>query len=430
MRRTPMAALTAAGLALALAACGSSSDGSTTTSSKSVDPAKISGTVTWWDTSDAKVEAPTFKALIAQFQAQYPNVKVNYVNVPFADAQNKFATAAQSGNGAPDVIRSDVGWVTQWASQGYLAPLDGTYAVDNPGDYLPNPLSSTKYNGKTYALPQVTDTLALLYNKDLLKKAGHDTPPATMDQLKQYALDVKAKEPGVSGLTLNVDAYFLLPFIYGEGGNLVDSATKKITIADPAATAGIQRVADLIKAGAAPKPAITDSYTAAETAFKSGKTAMIFNGPWSMTDNLTGTAFKDAANLGVAPVPAGSAKAGAPVGGHDYAVYAGSKNLDADYAFVRFMSSAQSQATVAGKLGLLPTRTSAYSLPEASGSALVKEFQPLMSTTVPRAWIPEAGLLFDPLLTQYQNLVTGKADAAAATKATADKYKNILKGWS
>src|SRR6266568_7319659 len=127
MRRTPMAALTAAGLALALAACGSSGSGSKTTTGKSVDPAKVSGTVTWWDTSDAKIEAPTFKTLIADFQAKYPNVKVNDVNVPFADAQNKFATAAQSGSGVPDVIRSDVGWVAQWASQGYLAPLGGTY---------------------------------------------------------------------------------------------------------------------------------------------------------------------------------------------------------------------------------------------------------------------------------------------------------------
>ena len=41
--------------------------------------------------------------------------------------------------------------------------------------------ASGKYGGKTYAVPQVTDTLGLLYNKKLLSEAGHDAPPATIN---------------------------------------------------------------------------------------------------------------------------------------------------------------------------------------------------------------------------------------------------------
>lgn len=96
-------------------------------------------------------------------------------------------------------------------------------------------------------------------------------------------------------------------------------------------------------------------------------------------------------------------RAGAPTGGHDYAVYAGSKNLAASYGFVRFMASAQSQVAVTKRLGLLPTRTSAYA--QVADAPQVRLFNPAIDKEIPRQWIPEGGLLFDPLLQGYQELV-------------------------
>jgi arabinogalactan oligomer/maltooligosaccharide transport system substrate-binding protein len=235
----------------------------------------------------------------------------------------------------------------------------------------------------------------------------------------------------VDGLALNVDAYFLLPFIYGEGGDLLDVSSKKITVASAQSTAGVKIVEDLIKSGAAAKPAIQDSYTNAEAAFKDGKVAMIFNGPWANTDNLSGKVFKsDPENFGVAPVPAGSAKTGAPTGGHDYAVYAGSKSLDASYLFVKFMDSAESQAKIAGKLGLLPTRQSAAGLPDAKANDMIGKWQVPMTKAVDRPWIPEGGQLFQPLLETYQKLAAGQATAEQVTQDTAKAYQGLLKGWS
>ncbi|GII27880.1 extracellular solute-binding protein [Planotetraspora mira] len=429
MRRVISAVVVAAALALAASACGGSDTG-TGTPQQSVAPADVSGEVTWWDTSDATTEAPAFQELIKNFEAKYPKIKVNYVNVPFAEARDKFKTAAQSGAGAPDVLRTDVGWVAEFASLGYLAPLDGTPALVNPEEFLPSPAASGKYGGKTYGVPQVTDTLGLLYNKELLKKAGYDAPPATMADLKKVALDVKSKA-GADGLALNVDAYFLLPFIYGEGGDFVDVPNKKITISSPQTTAGVKLVEDLITSGATVKPALQDSYTNAETAFKEGKVAMIFNGPWSNADNLGGKVFKDDPdNFGVAPVPAGTVKAGSPVGGHDYTVYAGSKNLAASYLFVQFMDSTESQAAIAGKLGLLPTRTSAYTAPEATANPKIAQWQKPMESAVERPWIPEAASLFQPLVEGYQKLAGGQTSTEPMLKDVATAYQGILKGWS
>lgn len=144
MRRAFSAATIVAALALAVAACGGgdTGDGGTAAApaqSAAADPLKISGEITWWDTVRPDSEGPTFQALIKDFQAKYPNIKVKYVNVPSDQAQNQFQTAAQAGTGAPDVIRSEVAWTSQFASLGYLQPLDGSRAVENEADFLPGP---------------------------------------------------------------------------------------------------------------------------------------------------------------------------------------------------------------------------------------------------------------------------------------------------
>ncbi|MEU6712008.1 extracellular solute-binding protein [Nonomuraea sp. NPDC046802] len=429
MRRHLAAAAVAAAITLVISACGGGGGQDAAPAAPVSDPSKISGEVTWWDTTRPDSEGPTFQALIKEFEAAYPQIKVKYVNVPSDQAQNQFQTAAQAGSGAPDVIRSEVAWTPQFASLGYLQPLDGTRAVDKQEDFLPGPLSSTKYDGKTYAVPQVTDTLALIYNKRLLKEAGHTEAPKTVAELKQAALDVKEKT-GAAGLALNVDSYFLLPFMYGEGGDLLDVANKKVVVNSPANVKAIETVADLISSGAAPKPATTESYANAMTALKEGKAAMIYNGPWALSEIHQGKEFQDKANLGIAPVPAGSVKAGAPTGGWNLAIYAGSKNIPAAYEFVRFMTTAQAQAKIAKEISLLPTRPSAYADPAVQGNADVAVFKPIMDTAVPRPWIPEGGQLFQPLLEGYQALVGGKSAPPDMLKMVDERYRGIMKGWS
>ncbi|MFD7944992.1 extracellular solute-binding protein, partial [Streptomyces sp. NPDC059744] len=141
MRRGITATALVAALALAATACGSDdkSDGSSKSSGE------LSGTVTWWDTSTVGSEDKVFKKIAEDFEKQHPKVDVKYVNVPFGEAQNKFKNAAQSGSGAPDVIRSEVAWTPEFADLGYLAPLDGTPALQKADDFLKQAAASTKY---------------------------------------------------------------------------------------------------------------------------------------------------------------------------------------------------------------------------------------------------------------------------------------------
>ncbi|MET9621463.1 extracellular solute-binding protein [Streptomyces sp. NPDC006464] len=425
MRRGIAATALVAALGVTLAACGSGDGGNNDGGSKG--SGELSGTVTWWDTSTVGSEDKVFKKVAEDFTKKHPKVTVKYVNVPFGEAQNKFKNAAQSGSGAPDVIRSEVAWTPDFANLGYLAPLDGTPALKDDSDFMKQAAASTKYNGKTYAVPQVIDSMGIFYNKKIFKDAGVEVPK-TIDELKTVSAKIKEKT-GKTGLYLRGDdAYWFLSFLYGEGGDLVDAKQKKITVDSPAGVKAMKTVKDLVDSKAAITDA-TNGWDNMQAAFKDGKVAMMINGPWAVSDTFAGKEFADKANLGIAPVPAGSAGQGAPQGGHNLAVYAGSKNLDASYAFTEYMTSAETQAKIATELSLLPTRESVYGNSKVAGNDMIGFFKPVVDKAVERPWIPETGSLFAPLVTEYTKVLTGQTSPESGAKAAGDAYRKLLKDW-
>ncbi|MET9831428.1 extracellular solute-binding protein [Streptomyces sp. NPDC006385] len=423
MRRGIAATALFTTLAMTTTACGGGDGGQSGTNGTT---GELSGTVTFWDTSN-EAEKATYQALAESFEKEHPKVDVTYVNVPFGEANAKFKNAAGGNSGAPDVMRTEVAWVADFASIGYLAPLDGTAALDQEADYLPQAAASTEYEGKTYAVPQVIDTLALFYNKKLLREAGVEAP-GSVSELKAAAARISEKT-GATGLYLRGDdPYWFLPYLYGEGGNLVDAENKTVTVDDAAGVKAYQVLKDLVDSKAAITDA-SDGWNNMQNAFKSGKVAMMLNGPWAIEDVKAGAEFKDAADLGVAPIPAGSAGQGSPQGGWNLSVYAGSQNLDASYAFVKYMSSAKVQQQTTEKLSLLPTRASVYKIPAVADNEMVKFFKPAVDKAVERPWIAQGNALFEPIRLQMANVLSGKTSPAEAAAATGDAYRKMLKDY-
>ncbi|MFI5682442.1 extracellular solute-binding protein [Streptomyces sp. NPDC051636] len=398
MRRGIAASALVASLALTATACGGSD-------SKSDGPV----TITWWDTSNATNEAPTYQALVEQFEAANKNIKVKYVNVPFDQARNKFDTAAGS-KGAPDILRSEVGWTPAFAKKGFFLPLDGTEALADKDKFKPNLITQTQYEGKTYGVPLVTDTLALVYNKALFKKAGITEAPKTWDELKSDAARIKdkAKADGYWGSTA---AYYAQTFLYGEDTDTVDASAKKITVDSAAAKKAYGTWLSLFSGKGLHKADTTaDAYAHIQDAFVNGKVAAIIQGPWEITNFYKGSAFKDKSNLGITTVPAGSTgKAGAPTGGHNLSVYAGSDKAHQEAAlkFVNFMTSAKSQETIALKNSTLPTRDDAYTA-QVKADPGIAGYQGVLSAAQPRPALPEYSSLWGPLDTELPKIAGGK----------------------
>ena len=159
------------------------------------------------------------------------------------------------------------------------------------------------------------------------------------------------------------------------------------------------------------------------TLFKEQKVAMIINGPWEVAGISDDPKFGGIDNLGVAPVPAGGAGQGAPVGGHNYVVYSGmdESKADAAIAFITFMSSAESEAYIADELGLLPGNADAYDMVSNERVALWAD---AMDVAQARPWIPEGGQFFAALDTMATEvLIQGKPVQPALDKV-AKTYKS------
>jgi len=89
------AAAVAAAAALAITGCtGSSGD-----QGSDVKPAK-SGSVTWWGWTP---DTPVAQKYIAEFNKDYPDIKVTYKNFENVDYRNTITPALDSGKG-PDVF--------------------------------------------------------------------------------------------------------------------------------------------------------------------------------------------------------------------------------------------------------------------------------------------------------------------------------------
>lgn len=154
---------------------------------------------------------------------------------------------------------------------------------------------------------------------------------------------------------------------------------------------------------------------------------MIFQGPWETSNILTGSAFTDAANLGIAGIPTGpTGVTGSPTGGQSYVIYAGTKHPAEAAKFVNFMSSTASQIAIAKANHTLPTRQSAYKDSDVSSNPVIAGYYAVRNTAVSRPVIPQGGQLFTDFDPNVQAALAGSKSAADALNAVADKWKALL----
>jgi arabinogalactan oligomer/maltooligosaccharide transport system substrate-binding protein len=385
-----------------------------------VDAARATTTITFWQTMNEE-ETKTLKTIVSAYQKANPSVKVNMVYVPFDQAQAKFATAAQGGK-APDVMRAEIAWIADYAARGFLADLTKNISSADRNDFLGSAFAYGIWRGKSYAVPQVTDAPALLYNKAMLKAAGVGVPKTVA------ALEAACNKLGAGkGIFLRGDSYFVQAWIWAYGGGLVNPLKREILIATKGSINGMTAYKRLFDSDCAFKNEdFANDYNNMQAAFKNGDVAMIENGPWSTADVLSGTAFKNKANLGIAPLPRGPAGQGSPVGGHSYVISRKSKNVAAAYKFIQYLSKASNQATLASKNNLLPTRKSAYNTPAVKRNPIISAFLDQMLVARARPVVPEGGAIYTDFTPNVQKVLLGNSSPSQGMNAVALAWKTKL----
>jgi ABC-type glycerol-3-phosphate transport system substrate-binding protein len=251
-RSTRVAAVAAVGLLAALAAgCGGSSKSSSSTSGETTStapaPASVSGSINF-DGVWTGAEAKSFQAVIAAFNAKYPNVKVKYK--PVGDNLPTVVSTAVAGGHPPDMADiAQPGLVQQFVTKGALKPIE--YARSTmAANFAPSWLKLGTFDGKLYGVVfKASNKSTVWYNVHAFKNAGV-TPAATWDQLIKDAKTIKASGlpaysiAGADGWTLT-DLFENIYLRQAGTDKYNQLSAHKIKWTDPSVTKALQTMAQV-----------------------------------------------------------------------------------------------------------------------------------------------------------------------------------------
>lgn len=318
-------------------------------------------TIDFWYTWGGD-EGKVMKELIDEYNKSQDKVFVKGLSQ--GDVQKQMTAIV--GKNPPDLAsHPDENKIASWASRGVMLPLDSYIKKDNYDfdDYIPTAKSAVQYKEKTYALPIVMNTWMLYYNKDILKKAGFDGPPETIQQLKEYDKKISKVNNGRIERLGIWPAQTPYMWVHAFGGKLWDPEKKEVTPKDPGFVKTMElnkemwdrygtKALDRLSAG-------SGQYASAQNPFLAGKYAMAFDGEW-----MAKFAQRYAPNLNydVAPMPYDENHPEAKNAGfmNVGALYIpkGAKHPDEAWKFLSWVTEKKQMAQFAAGLGNLPPRKS------------------------------------------------------------------------
>ncbi|MFE2496043.1 ABC transporter substrate-binding protein [Streptomyces scopuliridis] len=294
-----------------------------------------------------------------QFEKEHPGKKVELIPIQAPD--NDYATKAQqmmrSPKTAPDLVYEDTFRINSDIKAGYLRPLDDYLSKWADWDqFVDTAKSAAKAeDGKTYGVPDGTDTRGLWFNKEIFAKAGlpADWQPRNWAEILDAARTVKRKVPGV--IPLNVytgkgpgEAAVMQGFemlLYGTGADpLYDASAKKWV----AGGQGFQDALGFVRTVYGEKlgPDVSDALDpnvgtrVATEWFPEGKLAISLDGSW-MGQNWINKGPKEwpdwSKDLAQTPMPTQHGQAPGKVsmsGGWTWAIPSKAKNPDLAWEFI------------------------------------------------------------------------------------------------
>jgi raffinose/stachyose/melibiose transport system substrate-binding protein len=411
----------------------------------------ITLTMTSADNQDPGPE-PVIKELVKQFEAKYPNVKVNLTFKGFSDYM-KVIQLSLNGNSAPDVSEGNQSYATDalLVKAKLIIPLD-KYSKKYGWDKLFSPGEEQQFrwsaDGKTfgsgnlYGVAQFGQSTGVFYNKAKLKSFGIDASklPTTFAAFDSMLAKVRAKDPKSDPVIVigNKDGYESLhawgmiqgaytpaqsvrDWIFHKPGATFDNATN---------TQSLNTLMKWVKAGYFGNDYNAVNENDAAAAFAKGKGVFYLGGNWQAQVIQAGLK----ANAGFMNMPAGKSGKPAAIGATSlpWHISAKSKYPDVDAALIDWLIRAPTAAKLMYAQNQIPAVLNA---PAASGNAYL--------TSIANGWqqlVKANGLTLFPdwssdtmlttMGTNFQKMMAGRqsvADTSKAIQADWVKFDKTLK---
>lgn len=294
------------------------------------------------------------KALIAAFKVKYPEVKVEYEIVPKVESVERMGLDGEAGKGA-DVFMLSYDKLGMAIDNATAAPL-GQYSESLKERVPATFIEVVSNEDQMLGVPISTESIALFYNKTLLKElTGSDQPAATWEEIAELAKGYNNNATNQWTIRfLTGQLYYSYPVLSSLGWHLFeDSDLSKPNFTSAELTKGLEyykSLRDIWNVNSADA-----TYDSIENEFIKGKTPYIITGPWVFKD-FDAAAQEVGFEYGVAKLPkVASGEVASSLTGITVAAVSGySKYPAAARVFANFMASNEGAAALHQSIGAIP----------------------------------------------------------------------------
>ncbi|GAA3589835.1 extracellular solute-binding protein [Streptomyces osmaniensis] len=388
-----------------------------------------------------------------QFEKANPGKKVEFVPIKAPDSEyyTKLQQMLRSPKTAPDLVYEDTFLINSDITSGYLKPLDPYLAKwQDWNQFIDTAQAAAKgEDGKTYGVPDGTDTRGLWFSKDVFKKAGlpADWQPKTWNDVLDAARTVKEKVPGV--IPLNVytgkpvgEAATMQTFemlLYGTNDGTADPLYDKSAKKWVAGSKGFKDSLSFVETVYKEKlgPEVSDALDPNVGTrvrgewLPKGKLAIALDGSWLPQDWLPGSGHEWpewSEELGLAAMPTQNGQAPGKVsmsGGWTWSIPAKAGNPDLAFEFIKTMQTkANAQKWYIANSGIAVRKDVADDPSYTDAQPGIKFFTDLVASTHYRPAFPAYPKVSTAVQEAMEGVTTGDMSVDDAAKGYDEELKS------
>lgn len=304
-----------------------------------------------WD----EVQSPVIQENIDKFnKANEGKIQAKIELVPWDNYWTKLDASLETGESA-DIMWMNV-YINKYAEANVIKPLDEFIEKDKLDltQYAEGRISAYQVDGKQYALPKGLDTVVVAYNKEIFDRYGVEYPKDgwTWNDMRTIAGQLNEKIAAEKGteypIVMELDGQpSWLNFLEQNGGYYVSEDGSTCGIAEPGSVEAIQKVVDLMNDGML-APYTVLSETKGTDLFISGQAGMVFIGSWKATV-LEESSLAAAGNVALIQQPSLTKSNASVMGGLGYCLSSSSKNPEAAWELLKYLTSEEALGLEASK---------------------------------------------------------------------------------
>jgi multiple sugar transport system substrate-binding protein len=311
----------------------------------------------------------------ARFSTEHPHIRIVRELAPHSSTayHDLLTQKLRNHDATVDLFFMDIVWVPEFASAGWVLPLDDVFAPEEQQAFLPPAVETGRYHGHVYGVPSRIDSGMLFYRADLLAKYGFAPPTTWSELIRQAGVIVQGERvhhqalTGYSGQFKQYEGLVcsMMEFIGSSGGRLITADLRTSLLSSPVNLSAVEFVREQIIGNVASRAVLTYQEPESVVPFIQGNAVFHRNWPYTWEVANDPRRSRVAGKVGVVPLP--GMEHHEPVtalGGWLYAISPFSEHRQEAWKFIRFISSARLQRHFALTAGIAPSRTAVLEDPE------------------------------------------------------------------